>query len=143
VRPVYQTRTDDVTANCLPACLATLFEDSIEAWDRGSACYADWEEWIDRELARRGLAQVEIVFGPDVEIRGLAVGGLYILTHNRSGTLGAEAHAIIGRFAGYAEGHVMWNVVFDPWEPYYVDGSDISERDYLIESVTVIHPVFA
>lgn len=138
--PVYQDKFDH-DGNCLPACLATLFEEPLSAWDRCSARYSDWEAVLERELNHRGYTSLEVIFSGGLECRGLKEGTEVILVHNWTETTSEHAHAIIGRFAGYDEGHMLWEVIHDPCEPIYPPGyPPIYERDYQIEAMLLLVP---
>lgn len=136
--PIYQTRSGE-TGNCYPACLASIFHERIEDWDDCSSHFDDWEERLDAKLAARGFAQVEIIFSDDLEMRGLAVGGHYILCTNREEEDGGYCHVVIGQFMEQGNGYMSFIVVHDPYEPFMANWPPIEERDYQIDSIILLH----
>lgn len=59
--PVFQTRKG-TEGNCWAACLASVFEVSIETVDQCAGNRADWREQTDRWLAERGFYYLELNF---------------------------------------------------------------------------------
>lgn len=62
--PVYQTRGGK-EGNCWAACLATVFDATLEEADPCACNNPDWLQQTEKFLAKRGYAYVEIRRNPD------------------------------------------------------------------------------
>jgi hypothetical protein len=60
ITPVMQTRLSGKDGNCWPACLASIFNTTLEEVDECSNQYPDWHEKTDEFLATMGLTCFQI-----------------------------------------------------------------------------------
>lgn len=123
---VYQT-TFGKEGNCFSACLASIFEESIEKWEPTANHYPDWIEQTNRLLEEKGLEMNEVSCSLDEEIKEISInpmtvknigvkdGHLYLLGV-RSTKLHLP-HVIIGRFNKQLTdecGRLQFNIEHDP-----------------------------
>ncbi len=121
MKKVYQT-TFGKQGNCWPACLASIFEETIEEWECCACHREDWREQTAKKLEEKGLQHNEVSVsaqdkdGAPLQVKGISLNDkhLYLIGVTSKNSL---PHVVIGEYdeAGSLESkHLKFNVVHDP-----------------------------
>jgi len=118
MKPVDQTRFGFPDGNCFAACVASLLDIGIEDvpdlgnWD------SDWTRPLNRWLAGRGLAYIEVDTSTSTPYYRLPADLLVLLSglsprHLKTVEGEPVEHCVVGRADGSAGGH-HFDIVHDP-----------------------------